>query len=271
MPIKYFDFFSKYIPELKPDVTQQNVICPFSDHEDTQASLSVNLEKGLYNCHGCGESGDIYSWVMKWEKCSFRVAKTKILGNSQIDVLSESEVVEAHEYLLRKKALQDLLFKHRGWLLETILKFKLGWSEREKRVTIPIYDENGQLRNIRKYLVTGKVTKLNPKFRGVRGHNENYFYPIENLITKDEALSKFIVLMAGEPDTILACQLGFNAGTFTAGEGAFNRNLLPLFAGKLVYVCYDKDLQGMRSLKVIGPELARFGKEVKIINLPFGG
>jgi len=271
MPVKYYDFFVKYIgaDKLKPDILQQNVVCPFKEHEDHQASLSINLEKGLYFCHGCGKKGDIFTWVMEWEYCDFKTAKYKILGDARTSILSEAEVLEAHKYLLSKNYLQDLLFQHRGWLLETIMKFKLGWNEQEKRVQIPIYDEHKILKNIRKYLVVGEPTGKNPKFRGVRGHNENYFFPVENLITKDEKLSKFIFLCAGEPDTILACQLGFNAGTFTAGEGAFNRNLLPLFQDKLVYICYDKDLAGLRALKSVGAELTRYAKEVKVVDLPF--
>ena len=79
------------------------------------------------------------------------------------------------------------------------------------------------------------------------------------------------MICAGEPDTILANQLGYNAGTFTAGEGSFNRNLLPMFKDKLVYICYDKDVAGIRALKNTGPELVKYAKEVKIIDLPFGG
>jgi DNA primase len=267
--IKFYDWFSKYIPDLKPDVEQQNVICIF--HEDTQESLSINLEKGLYFCHGCGEKGDIYSLVMKQEHLSFMEAKRKILGDARVSVLSEAEVEEAHRLLMSKTHLQDMLFQHRNWLPDTLERFKLGWNDREKRVTIPIYNEYKQLVNIRKYLVVGKPTNKNPKFIGIRGHNDNYFFPIENLITKDEQLSKFVLLCAGEPDTILACQYGFNAGTFTAGEGKFNRDLLPLFKEKLVYICYDKDIAGTRALRLIGPELAKFAKEVKVIDLPFGG
>ena len=37
--------------------------CPF--HEDTTPSLSVEPEKGLYHCFGCGESGDVFDLVMK--------------------------------------------------------------------------------------------------------------------------------------------------------------------------------------------------------------
>lgn len=264
MPIKYYDFFVKYIPDLKSNIIQQNVKCIF--HEETQASLSVNLERGLYFCHGCGESGDIYKFIMTLEYLTFKQAKTKILGDGRISVLSNAEVDESHKYLLNKKSIQNLLFTHRGWLLDTIVKFKLGWNDTEKRVQIPIYDDKKQLKNIRKYLVVGNPTKQNPKFRGIRGHNDNYFFPIENLLNKE---LPFILLCAGEPDTILACQCGFNAGTFTAGEGKFNRDLLPLFQDKEVYICYDKDLAGLRALKTIGPELVKYAKDVKVIDLPF--
>ena len=260
--MKYYEFFKKYIPDLKADVEQQNVLCIW--HEEKQASLSVNLESGLYYCHSCSEKGDIYTFVMKQEKCTFKEAKQKILGDTKAAVLSEAEVIEAHKYLLNKKYVQNLLFTHRGWLLDTIIRFKLGWDERSKRVTIPIYDQYGTLKNIRKYLVVGNVTAQNPKFIGVRGHNENFFFPIKNLINNE-----FLLLCAGEPDTILACQLGYNAGTFTSGEGAFNRDLLPLFNNKLVYICYDKDIAGIRALKNIGPELVKYAKEVKIVDLPF--
>jgi hypothetical protein len=259
---KNYEIFSEYIPNLKIEPNQQNVKCIF--HEEKEASLSINLDKGLFHCHGCKTGGDIYSFVMKKDHLSFREAKLKILGDARLSVLSEGEVLEAHEFLMSKPYLHDLLFKHRGWMPETFVRFKLGWNDREKRVQIPIYNEHGSLINIRKYLVVGNPTKKNPKFLGVRGHNDNYFFPIKNLLKEE-----FIMLCAGEPDTILACQLGKNAGTFTSGEGSFNRNLLPMFQDKLVYLCYDTDLQGVRGERMIIPELVKYAKAVKKIALPF--
>ncbi len=259
--MRYHSLFSKYIPDLK-DVQQQNVVCIF--HGDNDPSLSINLDKGIFYCHGCGEKGDIYQLVMKQEGCDFKTAKQKILGTTRTSVLSEAEVIECHNKLLKKKYLQNMLFNERGWILDTIIKFKLGWNDREKRVQIPIYNQNKELVNIRKYLVLGKPTRKNQKFIGVRGHNDNYFFPIENLLKHE-----FIMLCAGEPDTILACQLGKNAGTFTAGEGKFNANLLPLFKDKLVYICYDKDVAGYKGLNNMAPAVSKYAKEVRIIDLPF--
>ena len=46
--------------------------CPW--HEDTEPSLSVDREKGLYHCFGCGESGDAVSLVQKLRGVGFREA-----------------------------------------------------------------------------------------------------------------------------------------------------------------------------------------------------
>ena len=46
--------------------------CPF--HEDKTPSLSVDRGKGLYNCFGCGESGDVFNLVQKMEGLDFKGA-----------------------------------------------------------------------------------------------------------------------------------------------------------------------------------------------------
>lgn len=44
--------------------------CPW--HEDKTPSLSVDRGKGLYNCFGCGESGDIFTLVEKMKGFDFK-------------------------------------------------------------------------------------------------------------------------------------------------------------------------------------------------------
>lgn len=46
--------------------------CPW--HEDSTPSLSVDREKGLYHCFGCGESGDAFALVQKMNGVGFREA-----------------------------------------------------------------------------------------------------------------------------------------------------------------------------------------------------
>jgi DNA primase len=46
--------------------------CPW--HEDKEPSLSVDRDKGLYHCFGCGESGDVVGLVEKMKGVGFREA-----------------------------------------------------------------------------------------------------------------------------------------------------------------------------------------------------
>ena len=40
-------------------------LCPF--HDDHNPSLSVNREKGVWHCFGCGKSGDLAAFVKEWQ------------------------------------------------------------------------------------------------------------------------------------------------------------------------------------------------------------
>ena len=45
-------------------------LCPF--HDDQNPSLSVDRSKGLFNCFGCGESGDVITLVQKMKNVDFK-------------------------------------------------------------------------------------------------------------------------------------------------------------------------------------------------------
>ena len=65
--------------------------CPW--HEDNTPSLSVDKTKGLYNCFGCGESGDIFNLVMKMKNLDFKQASLYLKG----DLNSTQKVVKPIE------------------------------------------------------------------------------------------------------------------------------------------------------------------------------
>lgn len=256
--MQYLEFYQKYFPNIKTDTRKQNVICPF--HDDKTPSLSLDLENSLWFCHSCNEGGDHFSFYMKYHNCSFAKAKNDIVGNEQFDVLTETEVKEAHKKLLESSHLQKLLLIKRGWSLETIKEHNLGWGE--ERVFIPIRDSSGKLQNIRKYDIFHKTKQ---KFKGVEGYNQIRLWPIEAL-QKD-----LVVLGAGEPDILLARQYGINACTFTGAEGTFRQELLPEFKDKTVYIVYDVDEQGRIGARRLANELIKYAKDTFIINLPKKG
>ena len=60
--IDIIDIISDYVA-LKKNGRNHIGLCPF--HKEKTPSFSVNAEKGIFKCFGCGESGDAISFLMK--------------------------------------------------------------------------------------------------------------------------------------------------------------------------------------------------------------
>ena len=72
------DVISSYIPLTKKGRNYFG-LCPF--HSDHNPSLSVSPDKQIYKCFVCGESGNVFNFVMNYEHISFTEA-VKTLGTS---------------------------------------------------------------------------------------------------------------------------------------------------------------------------------------------
>ena len=59
---------SRYIPVQKSGKSFR-AVCPF--HNDHDPSLNISPEKQIYKCFGCGEGGDVFSFIMKTTGASF--------------------------------------------------------------------------------------------------------------------------------------------------------------------------------------------------------
>jgi len=51
-------------------------LCPF--HAEKTPSFSVNEDKGVFHCFGCGESGDVITFIRKVEGLSFKEAVSRL-------------------------------------------------------------------------------------------------------------------------------------------------------------------------------------------------
>ncbi len=47
-------------------------LCPF--HQEKTPSFTVNEEKQIYKCFGCGDGGTVFSFLMKQESLTFPVS-----------------------------------------------------------------------------------------------------------------------------------------------------------------------------------------------------
>jgi DNA primase len=69
------DIISDYI-KLKKAGSGLTALCPF--HSEKSPSFHVSPDRGIYKCFGCGESGDIFSFIQKFENLTFPETKKKL-------------------------------------------------------------------------------------------------------------------------------------------------------------------------------------------------
>ncbi len=67
---------------LRPAGENFTGLCPF--HEDSKPSLTVSPAKQLYYCFGCGEGGNVFTFIMKMEGLSFGEALRKLAARAGI-------------------------------------------------------------------------------------------------------------------------------------------------------------------------------------------
>jgi DNA primase len=119
-------------------------LCPF--HGEKTPSFVVTPARETWHCFGCGEGGDIFSFVMRREGLTFPEALKKLAARAGIEIDERTSREEAHKARLREVLEQAIAFYHvvltqsktgapaleylhgRGFTDETIEKFQLGWA-----------------------------------------------------------------------------------------------------------------------------------------------
>ncbi|MCQ2958535.1 MAG: DNA primase, partial [Candidatus Gastranaerophilales bacterium] len=142
--IDIIDIISEHVA-LKKNGRNYIGLCPF--HKEKTPSFSVNAEKGIFKCFGCGESGDAISFLMKLNHQSFMQVmedlaykyglEWKVQGsgnsseiNEQKKMMLEANALTAkffNDYLETQKDAKDYLEK-RQCDDEIIKRFGLGFA-----------------------------------------------------------------------------------------------------------------------------------------------
>ena len=119
-------------------------LCPF--HNEKSPSFTVSEEKQIYKCFGCGEAGNVISYIMKDRNMNFPEAARVLAQRANISIEIDNEEnnvqkdmynkmykinVEAARYFydnLRKDKKAEAYFTNRGITEATMKKFGLGFS-----------------------------------------------------------------------------------------------------------------------------------------------
>lgn len=93
------NIISSYVPSLKKRGKNFIGLCPF--HSEKTASFTVSQEKGLFHCFGCGQGGNVFSFIMKIENVDFAEA-AQIIGD-RIGIHIEKDERQAKNKSLTEK------------------------------------------------------------------------------------------------------------------------------------------------------------------------
>jgi 5S rRNA maturation endonuclease (ribonuclease M5) len=275
------EFYSQYLELPNRNGTEVTVKCCF--HEDTKPSLCLNLKSGFYKCQGCGETGDVFKMLQKQENLTFSEALKKLgarvgltggpyttpdrKGGVLRQETTETTPIEHKlvdsfvDDLNKQPAMLNYLLNVRGLSADTIEAYRLGWCATRHRYSLPVYDDSGNVVNLRMYKPNVKDDE--PKMESwARGYGKVRLYPEDN-VTGDT-----VILCEGEFDCLMARQNGFNCYTHTGGANGFPAHLAHRFKDKTVYVLYDCDKPGEDGARHTAELLAPLAKRVYIPKLP---
>ena len=91
------DLIAGYGIQVKRAGGSYKACCPF--HHEKTPSFHIQPAKGYYHCFGCGESGDVIKFVMKYEGLTFMEAAQKLASACGLEI----ETKEDPEAAVRKR------------------------------------------------------------------------------------------------------------------------------------------------------------------------
>lgn len=231
----YSDLFGDHVKQLSVNASgQASGLCPF--HDDVKPSFSMNLDTGLWSCHGCGASGNAITF-----------AKLRGLDISPIAMPeSESEILQgANLQTINRLAayLQNNLVSLRTsgrvpvfWNDDFLKRTRTGFDPEKNCLTFTHFNIEGLPVNIKWHKpINGESSQL-------PGHGGNRFYPLHLL--RGYSTSEPLIYCEGEKDCISLLSMGLQAVTHTCGALSVPDNLTPLKDFKQIYVVFDNDPAG---------------------------
>ena len=77
------DVISSYIKLQKKGVSYFG-LCPF--HNEKSPSFSVSPHKQMFFCFGCGEGGNVFSFLMKYDSMTFSEAVKQLADRAGVEL-----------------------------------------------------------------------------------------------------------------------------------------------------------------------------------------
>lgn len=217
--------------------------CPYhNDKHDRIEDCNGNVSKttGRFNCFSCSAIRDVINVIATIHKQPERIIEAfsaNLFGDNTHKVDNSSVELWHQELMANQKYLNKLLDIH-GITLESVQKYRMGWTQATGRVVLPIKNKLGDYINLRMYLYPNDKGEK-PKMKMLSQKNAKAsVWPLDVLEEQT------IIITEGEYKAILLNQLGFPAMSGTAGAGTWKPEWCDFFHGKDVVVILDSDEKG---------------------------
>jgi len=188
--LAFEDVLRHYAVELKLSGDQHHGFCPLPNHKGKRnsPSFSANVKRGIWQCFGCGEGGNLLDFAVLMEHGDpkngenvRRVAsqlKERFPGGTEspkeeaTDGGKEDENVVVNaplDFELKGLDLSHPYLRDRKFTPETIAYFGPGYCSRgllANRIAIPLHNRSGELVGYAGRVIDDKaITGENPKYR----------------------------------------------------------------------------------------------------------
>jgi len=159
--------------------------CPFPDHDDHSPSFAINIENGLWKCHGCNRSGGLVTLLRELGVSRRRVDQMVDPILPRLEKHRRKERRKRANRFLRDPFLGDVILPEsllgvydwkpnglvdQGFEPKLLRELEIGYDNNKDRITFPIRDLYGNLVG-----VMGRATVHGdkPRYLVYRGRRRN--------------------------------------------------------------------------------------------------
>lgn len=245
------------------------VFCPFHANHRTPAG-EINKFSGLFFCFSCSKTADLIELVMH---CSSRTyfeavrfikskeVETDILSDITKKLVDKEEWIEFDELLINKLNTQALessrgieYFNKRNISKNSVIKFKLGYSQKQDMVTVPVYNHENTCVGFVARSIEGKDFKNTPGLP-----KSKLLFNLNRVKTASR-----VYVVESSFDAIRLDQVGIPAvATLGANVSSKQIDLLQRYFSDIMIIADNDEAGGNMKDKLI----ERLGSHVTVINI----
>ena len=293
--ISLVELVTQYTERVFRSGSQYKAQCPF--HSDSNPSMSVDDDNGLYNCFGCGAKGNIFNFIMEIEKLDFpsAVKHLKDIAEKSPNVdakkregrkvrqvfkkFSEPKEIPTyrweriHENILENSEIQNA-FLDRGIKLSTITAHMIGFVKSGRDLGLRPegeFEETADVPWVGFPYIYGDSVRL-VKWRTLLPHKKGYMRPrgMADCLYIFGEPDEFddVIVVEGEIDALSLWQAGFRAVSVSSGaRSRIDDEVVEYLTGfRKVYLALDNDEKGLACAHRFVTALPK--EMVKVITIP---